>query len=92
MASNEDRVGGGAETGEPIDAERLCDAAEAALKAVAEIADRNGGRWLYPLDLMVNPMRPACLKGFTVDEIDQASRFLVRMGIIEPRRAPRKAA
>jgi hypothetical protein len=92
MASNEDRVGGSASTNEHIDPERLCDAAEAALKAVAEVSERNGGRWIYPLDIMSNPLRPACLKGFTTEEIDQASRFLVRMGIIEPRRAPRKAA
>lgn len=89
-SSNEDRVTGGA--GAEIDPQRLCDAAEAALKAIVEVAQRNGGRWIYPSDIAAGAMRPSCLNGFTPDEIDQAGRFLVRMGIIEPRRAPRKAA
>ena len=63
-----------------------------ALKAIVEVSQRNGGRWIYPTDIMTGPMHPACLNGFTIDEIDQASRFLVRMGVIEPKRAPRKAA
>lgn len=88
MASNEDRAGKGAD----IAPERLCDAAEAALRAIVEVSQRNGGRWIYPTDIMSGPLHPACLNGFTIDEIDQASRFLVRMGVIEPKRAPRKAA
>ncbi|MFN7022260.1 MAG: hypothetical protein ACK4WH_13160 [Phycisphaerales bacterium] len=69
-----------------IKPERLCDAAEAALRAVVEAAQHNGGRWEYPADLMSAPLHPVCLNGFTLDEIEQASRFLVRMGIIEPRK------
>ncbi|MCC6322554.1 MAG: hypothetical protein IT438_14090 [Phycisphaerales bacterium] len=71
---------------EEIEPERLCDAAEAALKAVVDAAQRNGGRWIYPTDLLAFPGHPICLNGFTRDEIEQASAFLVRMGIIEPRR------
>lgn len=89
-SSNEDRVGDGA--GAEIDPQRLCDAAEAALKAVVEVAQRNGGRWIYPTDIAAGAMRPACLDGFTSGEIAQAGLFLVRMGIIEPRRVPRRAA
>jgi hypothetical protein len=69
-----------------IEPERLCDAAEAALHAVVDVAQHNGGRWIYPADLMSSPVHPACLKGYTRSEIEQASLFLVRMGIIEPRR------
>jgi hypothetical protein len=88
MASNENRLDEGAN----IAPERLCEAAEAALKAVVEVSQRNGGRWIYPTDIMTGPMHPTCLKGFTLDEIEQASRFLVRLGVIDPRRAPRRAA
>lgn len=75
-----------------IEPQRLCDAAEAALKAVVEVSQRNGGRWVYPTEIMSGPMHPACLNGFTRGEIEQASRFLVRMGILEPMKSPRKAA
>lgn len=90
MASNEDRAGRGG--GADIDPQRLCDAAEAALKAIVEVAQRNGGRWIHPTDIAAGALRPSCLSGYSPDEIDQASRFLVRMGIIEPRRVPRQAA
>ncbi len=89
-SSNEDRVRDGA--GAEIDPQRLCDAAEAALKAVVEVAQRNGGRWVYPTDIAAGALRPSCLDGYTLGEIEQAGQFLVRMGIIEPRRSPRKAA
>jgi hypothetical protein len=72
---------------EELDAERLCDAAEAALHAVVEAAQVNGGRWVYPLDLMETPAHPPVLNAFTHSEIASASEFLVRMGVIEPRRS-----
>lgn len=75
-----------------LEPQRLCDAAEAALKAVVEVSQRNGGRWIYPTEIMSGPLHPACLNGFTRSEIEQASQFLVRMGILEPMKAPRKAA
>jgi len=82
----------GVRGGGEMDPERLCDAAEAALKAVAEVSERNGGRWVYPSDIMSGSAHPACLNGFTRFEIEQASQFLARMGVIEPKIAPRKAA
>lgn len=75
-----------------IDPKRLCDAAEAALKAVAEVAEATGGKWYYPADLMGFPSQPVCLAEYTRDEIEQASEFLVRLGWIEPRPRPSKAA
>jgi len=66
----------------------LCDAAEAALTAAVEVAGGNGGVWPYPVDLMGAPNQPECLCGFTRWEIEQASEFLVRLGMIEP---PRRA-
>lgn len=74
-----------------LDAERLCEAAEAALKAVVEVAQNNGGRWVYPTDIMLSHTHESYFRGFTAAEIEQASQFLARMGIIEPRRTPRAA-
>lgn len=74
-----------------VDPERLCEAAEAALKAVVEVAQVNGGRWIYPADIMSAQTHPSYFAGFTALEIEQASRFLARMGIIEPRTTPRAA-
>lgn len=64
--------------------ERLCDAAEAALKAAAEVGEERGGEWPYPADLVDDPDQPACLWEFTRWEIQQASQFLVRLGMITP--------
>jgi hypothetical protein len=69
---------------EQLSPERLCDAAEAALKAAVEAAD--GRAWPYPADLMGTPDQPECLCQFTRWEIEQASEFLVRLGMIEPRK------
>jgi len=74
---------------EQLSPERLCDAAEAAMKAAVEAAA--GGVWPYPADLMGAPNQPECLCSFTRWEIEQASEFLVRLGMIEPPRHARKA-
>lgn len=74
-----------------IEPERLCDAAEAALKAVVEVAQHNGGRWIYPAEIMGISTPPKCLSGFTFREIELASEFLARMGVIEPRKTPKAA-
>jgi hypothetical protein len=66
-----------------IDADRLCQAAEAALAAAAQIWEQPGGRWPYPADLMGRPDQPECLRGFTRWEMERASEFLVRLGWIE---------
>lgn len=76
---------------EEMSPERLCEAAEAALHAAVEVAQHTGGRWPYPADLMGGPMQPSCLAEFTRFEIDEACRFLVRLGMIE-RRASKGAA
>jgi hypothetical protein len=67
---------------EELSPERLVDAAEAAL-AVVDVAEHTGGQWVYPADLMGSPLQPDSLKEFTRYEIEQASEFLVRLGIIE---------
>lgn len=74
---------------ENMSAERLCEAAEAALRAAADVAEYTGGPWPYPADLMGSPLQPDCLAPFTKYEIEAASEFLVRMGAIEPRSGSR---
>jgi hypothetical protein len=71
-----------AHSNEQLSPERLCDAAEAAMKAAVEAAA--GGTWPYPADLMGAPNQPECLCHFTRWEIEQACEFLVRLGMIEP--------
>jgi hypothetical protein len=72
---------------EQLSSERLCEAAEAALKAAAEIGEERGGDWPYPVDLMGGADQPECLCEFTRWEIQQACEFLVRMGMLS---APRR--
>lgn len=70
---------------EQMDPERLCDAAQAALLAAAEVAQQTGGKWPYPADLLGTPMQPRCLAAFTRWEMEQACDFLVRLGMLERR-------
>lgn len=63
---------------------RLCDAAEAAIRAVAEAQDA-GAPMLYPPDLMGTPHQPQCLEDFTRHEIEEGCRFLIRMGMLRVR-------
>lgn len=72
-----------------IDPQRLCDAAEAALRAAVERADLQTGEWPHPMTLLGAPDQPTCLAEFTKLEVEQACEFLVRMGYLQP---PRRAA
>jgi hypothetical protein len=64
---------------------RLCDAAEAAIRAVTEAQDA-GAPTLYPPDLMGTPHQPSCLEPFTRQEIDEGCKFLIRLGLLRVRR------
>lgn len=73
---------------EQIDPMRLVEAAEAALLAVVEVAEhlgssQPGAAWVWPPDLMGTSIQPECLAPFTKWEIEQASRFLVRLGMLD---------
>jgi hypothetical protein len=61
---------------------RLCDAAEAALRAAAEVGQRRGGEWPYPVTLLGTGDEPEYLAEFAPWEVRQASEFLVRLGMI----------
>ena len=74
-----------------LDPERLVEAAEASLKAAVENSEQTGGPWPYPADLMGAAEQPECLCPFTKWEIEEACRFLVRLGILETTRTKRAA-
>jgi hypothetical protein len=68
---------------EQITPDRLCDAAEAVMLAVVEVADRTRGGWIYPPELMGSADQPQCLCDFTRFEVEQATQFLIRLGMVE---------
>jgi hypothetical protein len=74
---------------ESITPDRLIDASIAVLRVVAEEGARKAPG-PYPADLMGSTRQPACLSQFKKWEVEEASAFLVRMGMLEPRR-PRAA-
>lgn len=63
---------------------RLCDAAEAAIRAVADAQDADAPT-LYPPDLMGTAHQPACLAGYSKLEIEEGCRFLIRLGLLRLR-------
>lgn len=80
-----------ARPGKQLSPERLCDAAEAALIAAAVVGEERGGEWPYPADLLGATDQPECLCDFTPWEIQQASEFLARLGLIAPRRPNKRS-
>ena len=63
---------------EELDHERLLDAADAVLKAVAEVAQELNGCYVHPPRLMGSIIQPECLGDYTLDEVVEATTFLVR--------------
>ena len=62
-------------------------AVDAIYRADDELA-AEGGLSEYPADLIGVPSQPDAFRDFTRYEIEQASLFLVRMGLIVPRNGP----
>jgi hypothetical protein len=70
-----------------IQPERLLDAADAVLHAVVEVAEEFNGHYVHPPRLMGSKLQPACLCEFYVFEVEEATNFLVRLGVL-PAEAP----
>jgi hypothetical protein len=70
---------------EQIPADRLAEAADIVLRALREYAEEHGGAVIYPTDLLGSPDQPRALCELTRFEVEQAARFLVRLGFIPPR-------
>lgn len=74
----------------PISPERLIDATDAILVALEEYKIDTRGGTIAPVELLGLPNQPKALCDYTRTEIEQASAFLMRLGVLEPQRA-RKA-
>ncbi len=61
---------------------RLIEAADAVAEALAEVADASTGRCPYPPAMLGMPDHPECLDGFTADELEEATAFLCRLGVL----------
>ena len=67
---------------EEITPGRLVEAADACLQAVSEVADDLNGSYVHPPRLMGTTIQPACLREYTSFEVQQATDFLVRLGLL----------
>jgi hypothetical protein len=65
-----------------IDPDRLCDAADAVLQAVQEVSLRRGGSSPSPASMLGTATQPACLNGFSEEEIDAATVMLMRLDLL----------
>ncbi len=67
---------------EEIAPRRLVEAADACLQAVSEVADDLSGSYVHPPRLMGTTIQPDCLREYTPFEVQQATEFLVRLGLL----------
>lgn len=68
---------------EMITPERLMEVVDGVYNAWESHAS-NGIALRHPLEILGAPDMPECMKEFTRYEIEEASTFLERMGVIEP--------
>ena len=94
MQRREDNAGGHDEQvdHDQIEITRFMEAVDAAFHAAEEIAQYTGQPRPYPADLMGTALQPPCLAPFTLHEIEEASRFLLRMDEVSPSVRARKPA
>lgn len=87
----EDNDKGGKEPGKasptPLDPERLMDATDAIMLALEEYKIDTRGGTISPIELLGSANQPKVLCDYTRWEIEQASAFMTRLGLIEPVRA-----
>ena len=70
----------------PLDPERLCEVASSVYYAIARNQSLREGR-PPSLPLLLSPKHlPACPHKYTVHELREAEGFLLRLGVIEPRK------
>lgn len=61
---------------------RLIDAAEAVGVALSEVAEEGSGRCPYPPAMLDMPGHPEVLDEFTSEELEEATAFLCRLGVL----------
>ena len=69
-----------------MEADRLCDAADAVLRAVYEVASRGDGSSPSPASMLGAADQPHCLSGFDRGEIEAATTMLIRLGLLRGQR------
>ena len=70
-----------------VDPVRLMQAVDAIIEALEEYKIETRGGTMAPTELLGSPMQPKALCDYTRWEIEQASAFMTRMGLLEPARA-----
>lgn len=68
---------------QPVEPQRLVDAAIVVLKVCTAYASSHDGRSVHPTELMGDPAEGRDLAVFTRHEVEEATRFLVRLGYLE---------
>ena len=72
---------------EQLDPDRLFEATNAVMEAMEAWAIEHHGKRVYPPDMMGATDQPKALCAFSRFEVQEATDFLVRMGIIEIKKA-----
>src|SRR5262245_45607453 len=74
---------------EQLSADRLCEASNAVVRAIRELMEEGRGEGItarqvrYPPSLMGTWAQPGCLSDFTRFEVEEATCFLIRLGVLE---------
>jgi len=66
----------------PIESDRLFQASEAVMVAMSEISRERNEPITYERDFIGTADEPRACWGFSVEEIEEAQHFLVRMGYL----------
>jgi hypothetical protein len=69
---------------QPVDPDRLVEAAIVVLRACTEYAASHDGRSVHPTELADTTPQARALTQFSKFEIEEATQFLVRLGYLEP--------
>lgn len=64
-----------------LTAERLFEAAEAAIAGAVAVSRQTGRTCPYPTDLVGTALEPEAFRGFARWELEEACSFLVRLGV-----------
>ncbi|MCC6285091.1 MAG: hypothetical protein IT439_07280 [Phycisphaerales bacterium] len=75
---------------EQLSPDRLFEASESVLLAVQQTVEARGA-CPYPPELLGDPDQPDCLKDYTRFEVEEATSFLVRLGVLQAKRTPGNA-
>lgn len=70
-------------SGSSLPPDRLWEVVNALSEATRDVAEYLNGRVLHPLEIHGGPLQPTALKEFTRFEVEEACRFLARLGLLD---------